>query len=146
MLFLSVKNNGNELFKAKYNGQEYEFVPKKKTTITSDAARHIFGLGLADKREVLSRHGKLSHSTMMEQATAWLNSFSFEAQNDDPEPDVVDAPAPAEKAKEKEQGSAPLQLGTGAEAEVPDGAKAEVPAPILKGGNILDNIPTLAKK
>ena len=62
-MFIRVTNNGTESFTSKFNGLAYEFAPKKPITLDADAARHIFGLGLADKREVLSRHGWLSHSS-----------------------------------------------------------------------------------
>lgn len=146
--FLSVKNNGTEPFSAKFDGQTYLFESNKPLTITVEAAQHIFGLGVPDKSEVMSRHGWFSHSAEKDSALAKLNAFSFSTPDDnqDSEP-VVEFPSTPEPV-DNEQGSAPLQSEADTEAEVPDGAEAEVSATVsptpagdsVKGGSILDNV------
>lgn len=142
-MFLTVTNNGNEPFAAKFNGIGYTFSPKEPVTISADAARHIFGVGLADKTEILTRHGWLSHSSQRLSAMAKLDSFSFSIPNDNPadEPVVelasLELPAP----DEKEQGSAPLQSGTGEEEGPTEHDLDESPEPT----SILGNIPNFLK-
>ena len=88
-MHLSVRNNGTASFAAKYDGREYVFAPNQPTTIDADAARHIFGVGLADKTEVLTRHGWLSNSSDLPNAMARLDSFSFSIPNDNPDDEPV---------------------------------------------------------
>lgn len=151
-MHLSVCNNGNTPFASKYNGVEYVFEPKQKITIDSDAAQHIFGVGLADKTEILTRHGWMSHSSQMSSAMSRLDEFSFSIPNDNPddEPVVELASLAPVVEDENEQGSAPLQFGTGTEVELPDGDSVEVPAPIsepeqAQGGSILDSLKKFIK-
>ena len=148
--FLSVCNNGAESFKSKYNGIEYEFAPKSKIIISTDAARHIFGVGVADKTEVLTRHGWLNHSSHTASAMEKLNSFSFSVPNNDPdnEPivELAQLGAPSVVEDDTGQGSAPLQSGTSSESVQLNGEAEELDEPIIKGGTILDDIPTFLKR
>jgi hypothetical protein len=142
--YLSVLNNGSTSFKAKYNGVWYEFSPKNKTTITFEAAQHIFGVGIADKTEVLSRHGWLTHSSGMSSALAKLDEFSFGAPNDYEEPVVELAefgakPAPVAE-NETEHESALVHLGGVEDAGQLNGEPEELTPPISTGGSILDVI------
>lgn len=146
-MFLKITNHGTTPFTSKFNGMEYMFAPNQPTIIGADAAQHIFGVGLADKTEVLTRHGLLTHSSGMANAMAWLDLFSFDIPNDNPESEpLVEFPPLPEIEDDKGQGSAPLQFGTGSDGSVPDGAVSDESAPIsepdgeVKGGSILDNI------
>jgi hypothetical protein len=89
MTYIAVSNNGGDNFSAKYDGIQYEFPAGGKTLVPIDAARHIFGLGNADKKSVMARHGWLAHSIGLDAAHAKLNSFSFGAHKDD-EPPIPD--------------------------------------------------------
>ena len=151
-MFLNVTNNGRDTFKGptvRYDGRDYEFPPGVTVTVTIDAARHIFGLGLENKANVLMKHGWMMRSDDMERAMQRLNQFSFTSPDENSS--TSDAPK-VERAAEKEleqlaseveteQGTAPLQTGSVAEADVPDGASAEVAQPTpSKGGSMLDNL------
>jgi hypothetical protein len=147
-LFLSVTNNGAVPFSSKFNGQEYTFSPNQKCTISADVARHIFGVGLNDKTEVLTRHGWMSHSSDMTNAMAKLDAFSFNIPNDNPDDEPVVELAsltPPVVEDETEHESALVQFGTGKEAEEPYGDEVDEPAPISTGGNILDGLKNFLK-
>lgn len=77
-------NNSGDAFKAKYDGISYEFPTGGSATIPLDAARHIFGFGLPDKSEVLSKHGWLRHNGEMDAAMTRLNDFSFSIPSEIP--------------------------------------------------------------
>lgn len=144
-MFLQVTNNGNAPFSSKFNGQEYTFTPNQKCAISADVARHIFGVGLSDKTEVLTRHGWMSHASDMTGAMAKLDAFSFNIPNDNPDDEpVVELPSlltPAPVIEdETEQESALLHLGGGEEADQLNGESDELLPPISKGGNILDGL------
>lgn len=149
-MHLSVRNNGTASFAAKYDGREYVFAPNQPTTIDADAARHIFGVGLADKTEVLTRHGWLSNSSDLPNAMARLDSFSFSIPNDNPDDEpVVElasllTPVPVVEDN-NEQGSAPLQLGGSEEAGQLNGEPDELLPPISTGGGILDGLKNFLK-
>lgn len=149
-LFLSVRNNGNTPFAAKYDGREYVFAPDQLTIIDADAARHIFGVGMANKTEVLTRHGWLSHSSGLANAMAKLDAFSFSIPNENPDDEpVVElasllTPAPVVE-DDNEQGSAPLLLGGGEEAGQLNGEPDELLPPISTGGGILSSLKNFLK-
>ena len=127
MTFLSVTNNGAEPFSCKYDGILYSFPVGESTACPIEAAQHIFGLGKADKQEVMARHGWITHSTQVAEGQAKLNSFSFEQYKEPDEglpPLIIDE---LEKARQTptedeevmhfslsktEQRSAPLIEGT----------------------------------
>lgn len=120
-MLIHVKNNGNTEFSSPYGGRKYHFPPGEIVGIDLPVAKHIFGFGLANKDEVLARHGWMLHGGQREEAMAKLNGFSFEIPEVVPNGDMDTQP----KLVAKEQGSAPLQDGEGAEA------KAGVPDPLL---------------
>lgn len=147
MSFITVTNNGDKTLRGpqvKFNGIPYEFPPGQRVTISFDAAKHIFGLGVADKTDVLSKHGWMQYSTDRDSAMAQLGLFSF-GSPDDPEPEQEqEIPEKVELPVEKEQGSAPLQPDAGGKAEVieADDSETEVepPEPVLGEGSMLDNL------
>jgi len=145
-MFLTVQNNGAQSFSAKYDGVPYTFEPNQKTTISGEAARHIFGVGLADKTEVLTRHGWLNHSSEVANAMSKLDSFAFSIPNDNPDDEPIvelaQLGAPAIE-DEKEQESALLHLGAGTDADFHDDYSEEVPA---NKSSLLDSIPTFTGK
>jgi hypothetical protein len=57
----------------RFNGQEYEFPPKERVAISTDAASHLFGFNMPDKTETLTRLG-------------WASRFNPKIKNweDDP--------------------------------------------------------------
>ena len=157
MSFITVTNNGDKPLRGpqvKFDGIPYEFPPGERVTISFDAAKHIFGLGLADKTDVLSKHGWMQYSTDRDSAMAQLGLFSF-GSPDDPLPEQKQPTPPAAdeiiepEAKlpvEKEQRSAPLQSDTDGEATVAGADKpvveAEPSEPSLSGASMLDNLGT----
>lgn len=140
MMMLNVTNRGKEPFASRFDGKNYLFEPIKTVPISMDAARHIFAVGLQDKREVLSRHGWLADSNGYETAMERLNEFAFSVENEDPalEPEVS---LTASGDESQEQGSAPLHSDAGASEELPDGGSEQAPADVSEGGSLLDNIP-----
>ena len=76
MSMVIVENSG-EYFASKFDGRTYEFKPGKEVSMTVEAARHIFGFGLANKEEVLSRHSWMMRSTEREAAMKRLGEFKF---------------------------------------------------------------------
>ena len=75
---LKVTNNNDFDLVDRYDGQDYLF-PAGKTVMCEDAAaRHIFGVGDAEKRPYLTRQGWMKASDKFEEAMAKLNNFAFE--------------------------------------------------------------------
>jgi hypothetical protein len=146
-MFLKVTNNGQTPFTSKFDGQEYTFLPSEFCVISADAAQHIFGVGIADKSEVLTRHGWLAHSSDTVNAMAKLDLFSFDLPNDNPDEEpVVELASLTQNVEDTtEQGSAPLQFGTDSPVNVPDGAVIDESAPISASGNILDSLKNFIK-
>ena len=141
MTFLSVKNNGNEPFSCKYDGILYSFPVGESAAVPIMAAQHIFGLGKADKQEVMARHGWITHSTELDKGYTKLNSFAFseyKEPSDKLPPLILDE---LEKARQtptddeeimtfsslkKEQRSAPLLTETGSSSDGLESATATV--------------------
>ena len=146
---LTVRNGNNFDLVGRYDGQDYHFPVGKITAIPDDAARHIFGVGLADKQDVLVRHGWMQHSGQHGDAMKKLNGFSFNVTDELRAGDIIEDTAiefkPVEivEPTEKEQGSAPLQMAAEGEA---DSLEAEQPSvstyvPMGNGGgSILDRL------
>ena len=149
---LTVTNKNGFDFIGRYNGIDYHFPQNKTTAIPEDAAKHIFGVGLADKQDVLVRHGWMQHSGQLAQAMGILNNFSFNVADQLEPGEIIETALPAEleipsflpQTEEQEQGSAPLQTGSGGEAKVPDGAEAKLPQPTSRRGSILDTLNSAA--
>ncbi len=115
--------NGNDFgFSGRYNGTDYNFPSKKTTAIPDDAAKHIFGVGLPDKTEILVRHGWMTTNTQFDTAMAILNKFSFNVADQLQAGEIIET---ATAIEEPEQGSAPLQTESGGNVTVPDGTEAK---------------------
>lgn len=126
---LTVTNGNDFNFAGRFNSVDFSFPAGKTTALPEDAARHIFGVGLADKTDVLVRHGWMQSGAGFAAAMAILNKFSFNVA-DQVEPGEIIDPIPEELlAEEQEQGSAPLQTGSAVEAVAPDGAPDEAAQP-----------------
>ena len=135
---LTVKNNNDFNFAGRYNGIDYHFPRGKVIAIPDEAAKHIFGIGSADKNDILVRNGWLLQSNQIEAAMEKLNGFAFNVANEiSPGDEVTDTP-------EIEQGSAPLQLETSEEVVADD--TTELPGSNYTsmtssgGGSILDKL------
>lgn len=137
---LTVTNRNDFDFIGRYDGQDYPFPSGKTTAVPEDAAKHIFGVGLADKQDILVRHGWMQSSGQLAEAMSKLNKFSFNVADQLEPGEIIDTQvASTPPAEEQEQGSAPLQTGSGGEVLVPDGAKTDPSQPtIIDGGSILD--------
>lgn len=133
---LAVKNNTGNLFTGRFDGIDYPFPPGEEVMITKDAARHIFGLGEADKTAVLVRHGWMKGSHDRDAAMSILNGFSFSQTK------LVTSSDIPEEASEAEHESSPHAEGEGGEP-VSDGA-VEPPEPTSKpetvGGGMLGRL------
>ena len=140
---LTVTNGNDFNFAGRFNGVDFQFPAGKTTALPEDAAKHIFGVGLGDKTDVLVRHGWMTNGSMFAAAMSILNKFSFNVA-DQVEPGEIIDPIPEELlAEEQEQGSAPLQTGSAVETAAPDGASATAAQPTIAaggGGSILDSI------
>jgi hypothetical protein len=161
MSFITVTNNGDKTLRGpqvRFNGIPYEFPAGERVTISFDAAKHIFGIGAANKDDVLSKHGWMQYAADRDAAMAQLGLFSF-GSPDDPIPEPVkdlvpEKPIPpvedeiivqdSEFVAVNEQRSAPLQAGTGGETEIVGAdnpvVDAEPPEPVLGKGSMLDNL------
>ena len=126
---LTVTNGNDFNFAGRFNGVDFHFPAGKTTALPEDAAKHIFGVGLGDKTDVLVRHGWMQSGAGFAAAMAILNKFSFNVA-DQVEPGEIIDPIPEElPTEEQEQGSAPLQTGSAVEAVAPDGAVVEAAQP-----------------
>ena len=137
---LTVTNRNDFDFVGRYDGQDYPFPSGKTTAIPEDAAKHIFGVGLTDKTDILVRHGWMQNSTQTAEAMSKLNKFSFNVADQLVAGEIIDtAVEGVPLTEEQEQGSAPLQTGSGGDVQVPDGARTDLSQPtIIEGGSILD--------
>ena len=138
---LTVKNKNAFDFTGRYDGSDYSFPSGMVTAVPDDAAKHIFGVGLPDKTDVLVRHGWMSHSNKFNEAMSILNNFSFNVADQLEPGEIIGTELPA--IEEQEQGSAPLQTGSAVETAAPDGASATAAQPTIAavgGGSILDSI------
>ena len=124
---LTVTNGNDFNFAGRFNGVDFHFPAGKTTALPEDAAKHIFGVGLGDKTDVLVRHGWMTNGSMFAAATAILNKFSFNVA-DQVEPGEIIDPIP-EEIEEQEQGSAPLQTGSAAKETTPDGVELAAAQP-----------------
>lgn len=127
---LTVTNGNDFNFAGRFNGVDFQFPAGKTTALPEDAAKHIFGVGLGDKTDVLVRHGWMTNGAMFAAATAILNKFSFNVADQVEPGEIIDAEIIEEPAdEENEQDSAPLQTGSAVEAVAPDGAVVEAAQP-----------------
>lgn len=138
---LTVTNSNDFDFIGRHNGQDYQFPSGKTTALPDEAACHIFGVGNANKEEVLVRHGWIKSADGIKNALKILNKFSFNVADQLTAGEIID-PVVENGAEETEHGSAPMQTGSDGEAGMPDGIKDEPSRPAKSGGNsILDQIP-----
>lgn len=135
---LTVSNKNSFDFTGRYNGVDYHFPAGKTTALPEDAAKHIFGIGLPDKADVLVRYGWIQNGAQLGQAMGILNNFSFNVADQLNAGEIIETEiASTPVIEEQEQGSAPLQTGSGGEMPVPDGADIKPSRPTT-GGSILD--------
>ena len=73
---IGVKNLG-ESFAGRFDGKDYKFPAGQVTTLSEDAAAHIFGFGVEDKSRVLARNGWATTSARMDVALKRLEQFQF---------------------------------------------------------------------
>ena len=106
---LTVTNRNSFDLNDRFDGTDFCFPAGKTTAITEDAARHIFGLGEADKKDALVRLGWLATTGDMSSATDKLNNFSFDVVSDISPGDVIEASSEEPMSLVEEQGTAPLQ-------------------------------------
>lgn len=74
---LWVRNNGNETFTDKFDGDEFELKPGQVMQIHQGAAELCFGFGREDKLPTLRRRGWALTNTDLAQGLKRLNQFSF---------------------------------------------------------------------
>lgn len=104
---IGVKNNTAEKFVGRYDGEDFVFEPGVPLAITPDAAAHIFGFGLEDKKPVLQRLGWMRTLDNMDEALAKLAKFQFlavESRFEEPKKiptDLTKPMADPESGKEK---------------------------------------------
>ena|ERR1017187_3930508 len=138
---LTVTNGNDFNFAGRFNGIDFSFPSGKTTALPEDAAKHIFGVGLPDKTDVLVRHGWMQTGAGLPAAMSILNKFSFNVADQVQAGEIIEVELPADE--EPEQGSAPLQTGSAVEAAAPDGAVVEAAQPTSDepegGGSILDS-------
>ena len=152
---LTVHNKNSFDFEGRYNGRDYLFPAGKVTAVPDDAARHIFGVGLESKHEVMVRHGWVRTSDGHQRGLDILNRFSFNVADQLQPGEIIEAaaeivePEPVVTKEEPEQGSAPLQTGSGGDSDVSDGSDEEPPQPTKpdksKGGSILETLGSLGE-
>ena len=74
---IGIKNNTAEKFTARYDGEDFVFEPGVPLAISPEAAAHIFGFGLEDKKPVLQRLGWMRTLDGLPDALARLAQFQF---------------------------------------------------------------------
>lgn len=72
-----VKNNGKDVHRDRFDGEEIVIEPGQLVEIYADAARLCFGFGEKDKHRVIARLGWVDAENNMETALERLNKFSF---------------------------------------------------------------------
>lgn len=76
-----VRNDGNEVFTSRYDGEDFTIAPGKAEEITLACAELVFDFGKDDRSNCLRRLGWLHMNAKMDQALARLNKFSFHMEN-----------------------------------------------------------------
>ena len=77
-----IVNNGLDYeIRARFAGQDYEFVPGEDTPCDEEVARHIFGFGEADKSQALLRLGWISPGSDRSIAEDRLRKVVFKRAN-----------------------------------------------------------------
>lgn len=106
---IGVKNNLEKDVVGRYNGVDYIFKAGKTTATPEEAATHIFGYGLDDKKTALLRLGWVGNSMSMDEAMERLGQIQFLAEK---EP-VFEEPKPLglKTAPPQPQGSIKAQAG-----------------------------------
>ena len=138
---LTVTNRNNFDFTGRFDGTDYNFPAKATVAVPDDAARHIFGVGVADKTDTLVRHGWMTHSGARDQALQILNGFAFGVANELTAGEIIEVEAEVVDTPADEQGSAPLQNDAGGEADSSESAEAPVvTSKPAWGGSILDRL------
>lgn len=137
-MFVLVTNTGAP-FTGRFDGRNYDFPLDTEVAITVDAAKHIFGFGLANKDEVFARHTWMTKSTEREQAMERLGQFKFSVGQvqvvaETPQLEVqelaLSRPAPEEEVgDDKGHGTAPVLMGADGGKKASGGARKEPPAP-----------------
>jgi hypothetical protein len=61
----------------RFDGENYAFVPEKATVLSLEAATHIFGLGVEDKRQALNMLGLLKPDDNYAEALKKLDQLTF---------------------------------------------------------------------
>ena len=103
----------------RFDGTDYFFPYREPVFCEADAAQHIFGIGKADKTEVLARHGWATYSQSIEEGMKILNAFKFERVVQ-----KLDAPLAAVTT----HGPAPVGQDAPFELEDTDGSNGEIGA------------------
>jgi hypothetical protein len=128
---LKVTNNNDFDLADRYDGQDY-FFPAGKTVMCEDAAaRHIFGVGDAEKRPYLTRQGWMKASDKLEEAMAKLNNFTFE---------LIEQQYDVEFARIEHGKSPHANAGTGDETDADESGKSSGPAPKNPPRSILKRV------
>jgi hypothetical protein len=86
-----VTNHSEDVISGRYAGVDYDFPPGSAVPVSREACAHIFGYGLADKKDAFMRLGWLRFNGDETKATHRLGKLSF--SNDEPLPDNEQQPA-----------------------------------------------------
>lgn len=100
--FVRVTNGNKEKVTGRFDGEDFEFLPRIPVDIPIVVAAHIFDFGREDKTRALNRLGWLQSSDGLEKAMAKLKAISFteappliEADMPEPEDDPAETRLPA---------------------------------------------------
>ena len=132
-----VVNKTDSEFADRFNGQDFVFPVGKKILISEDAARHIFGLGAADKTPYFARLGWLRTQGDIPAAEARLAKFTFSAF--DPYAQLKDD-EPEQAPVENEQRLSPVADDKAAPTASDGTEGAAAAAGPGKKGGILDKL------
>lgn len=72
-----VINKTNDILIDGWDGQKYEFLPRKPVEVPRIVAQHVFGYGLESKTEVLVRLGWTKTANDLPEALAKLKQFEI---------------------------------------------------------------------
>lgn len=120
-----VGNKGTEAFRARFDGQDYEFPAGQTVPIDAAAAAHIFGYGLGHEARVkaFKRYGYMPTAGDEAKGHAWLATFTFAEPETPAIPDLT-----AEESEVPPDGEPVVETDLGAGSEPEPGAEPETPA------------------
>src|SRR5882762_5946574 len=84
-LRIVVRNNSDQTFADKFDGESFEIKPGQYIDMPPEAAKLVFGVGEEDRRRVIQRLGWARTENETDRALERLNKFSFHGSEEEAE-------------------------------------------------------------